>query len=133
MFFQMVIYPPGCHVFTLTNLYRTWILRGWRVWDSYREYALHAPLWYKSNTLQDMIIAREAKTKHQFGDKPYLSFEHVTMVPMCRKLIDETLLTKVEKEWLNTYHEEIFSKTKGFFEGSDARSMAWLKRESAPI
>ena len=79
-----------------------------------------------------MMIVREAKTHHQFGEKPYLSFEHVTMVPMCRKLIDETLLTFVEKEWLNSYHREVLDKTKGFFE-NDERSLKWLERETQPV
>lgn len=62
----------------------------------------------------------------------YYGFEHVTMVPMCKKLTDENLLTPAEKKWLNDYHAEVFEKTKDFFkEGSVA--MNWLKRESSPI
>ncbi|KAH0538599.1 hypothetical protein FGG08_004800 [Glutinoglossum americanum] len=80
----------------------------------------------------DIIMAREAPTTHKFGEKPYLGFEHVTMVPMCRKLIDEELLSLIEKEWLNKYHAEIFEKTKGFFE-DDPRTLAWLERETKPI
>ena len=56
-------------------------------------------------------MAKEASTNHKFGEKPYLGFEHVTMVPMCRKLIDEKLLSLIEKDWLNKYHAEIFEKT----------------------
>jgi Xaa-Pro aminopeptidase len=79
-----------------------------------------------------MMMVREAKTHHNFGEKPYLGFEHVTMVPMCRNLIDEKLLTFVEKEWLDSYHREVFEKTQGFFE-NDERSMKWLRRETQPI
>lgn len=62
----------------------------------------------------------------------YYGFEHVTMVPMCKKLTDESLLTPAEKKWLNEYHAEVFEKTKGFLEeGSIA--MEWLKRETTPI
>jgi Xaa-Pro aminopeptidase len=80
-------------------------------------------------------MAKEAQTNHKFGDKPYLGFEHVTMVPMCRKLIDEKLLTPAEKEWLNHYHEEVFEKTKVFFKGvkGDTMTLSWLQRETAPI
>lgn len=55
------------------------------------------------------------------------------MVPMCAKLIDESLLTAREKEWLNAYHVEVLEKTRDFFEGRDERTMAWLKRETRPI
>lgn len=77
-------------------------------------------------------MAKEVKTNHRFGDKPYLGFEHVTMVPMCRKLIDGDLLTATEKRWLNEYHAEVLKKTRGFFEKDD-RTMRWLSRETQPI
>ncbi|KAL8939762.1 MAG: hypothetical protein Q9216_003176 [Gyalolechia sp. 2 TL-2023] len=82
--------------------------------------------------IENMIMAKEAKTNHRFGDKPWLGFEHVTMVPMCRKLIDEKLLTQEERTWLNEYHREVYDKTKGFFE-EDKRTMKWLERETSPI
>jgi Xaa-Pro aminopeptidase len=75
-------------------------------------------------------MVREVETEHRFGDKPYLGFEHVTMTPMCRKLIDPTLLTSGEKAWLNEYHAEVFEKTKSYFE-KDELTLAWLKRETA--
>ncbi|KAL9601741.1 MAG: hypothetical protein Q9219_002352 [cf. Caloplaca sp. 3 TL-2023] len=82
--------------------------------------------------IENMIMTQEAKTSHKFGDKPWLGFEHVTMVPMCRKLIDERLLTQEERTWLNEYHQEVLEKTKGFFDG-DQRTLRWLERETAPI
>ncbi|ATZ48301.1 hypothetical protein BCIN_03g05300 [Botrytis cinerea B05.10] len=82
--------------------------------------------------IENIIMVKEIETKHQFGEKPYLGFEHVTMVPYCRKLIDETLLTRKEKHWLNEYHADIYSKTKDFFKG-DELTMSWLEREIEPL
>jgi Xaa-Pro aminopeptidase len=82
--------------------------------------------------IENMIMAREISTKHNFGDKPWLAFEHVTMVPMCRKLIDVTLLSPEEKKWLNDYHKEVWDKTSGFFK-DDHRTTNWLKRETKEI
>ncbi|KAF1985912.1 putative Xaa-Pro aminopeptidase P [Aulographum hederae CBS 113979] len=79
--------------------------------------------------IENVIMVREVPTSHKFGDKPYLGFEHVTMVPMCRKLIKTELLSDGEKKWLNEYHAEVREKTKGFF-GDDARTMKWLERET---
>jgi Xaa-Pro aminopeptidase len=76
-------------------------------------------------------MVQEVKTEHQFGDKPFLGFENVTMTPMCRKLIDPTLLTESEKKWLNDYHREIYEETKSYF-ANDALSLKWLERETAP-
>lgn len=89
----------------------------------------NALLDYITNPQPDIIMAKEALTNHKFGEKPYLGFEHVTMVPMCRKLIDMEFLSSTEKGWLNKYHAEIFEKTKGFFE-NDPRTLGWLKRET---
>ena len=83
--------------------------------------------------IENIIMVKEVETKHRFGDKPYFGFEHVTMVPMCRKLIDVSLLAEEEKRWLNEYHAEVLEKTKGFFEGKDERSMKWLERETKPF
>jgi Xaa-Pro aminopeptidase len=82
--------------------------------------------------IENIIMVREAKTNHSFGEKPYLGFEHVTMVPYCRKLIDETLLTQKEKHWLNEYHADIHAKTKDFFKG-DTLTMKWLEHEIEPF
>ena len=82
--------------------------------------------------IENIIMVKEVTTNHKFGEKPYLGFEHVTMVPYCRKLIDETLLTGKEKRWLNEYHADINAKTKGYFL-EDELTMEWLNRETQPI
>lgn len=82
--------------------------------------------------IENMIMAREAQTKHKFGDKPWIGFEHVTMVPMCRKLIDATILDPEERDWLNDYHKEVWDKTSGSFT-NDEKTTKWLKRETASI
>ena len=83
--------------------------------------------------IENIIMAKEVETTHKFGGKPWLGFEHVTMTPMCRKLIDKSLLSDKEIKWLNDYHAEIWKNTKGFFEGKDEKTLAWLKRETAEI
>ena len=81
--------------------------------------------------IENVVMVKEVETKYKFGDKPYLGFEHVTMVPMCRKLIDVEMLTGEEKQWLNDYHREVFEKTSRFFK-DDERTRKWLERECAP-
>ena len=81
--------------------------------------------------IENIIMVKEVKTKHRFGDKPYLGFEHVTMVPMCRKLVESMMLNDKERDWLNAYHREVLEKTAPFFK-DDERSRTWLERECAP-
>ena len=82
--------------------------------------------------IENIIVVKEAETRHRFGDKPFLGFDHVTMVPMCRKLIDASLLTPVERDWLNRYHAQVRDKTTPFFQGDDL-TLRWLHRETATI
>lgn len=81
--------------------------------------------------IENVIMVQERKTKYRFGDKPYFGFEHVTMVPMCRKLVDTKLLSADEVAWLNAYHEEVLEKTKPLLK-DDERSLQWLERECQP-
>lgn len=94
------------------------------------------PGYYEDNKfgirIENVIMVKETKTKFQFGDKPYLGFDHVTMVPMCQKLIDPDLLDEAEKKWLNDYHKEVEEKTSPFFK-DDKLTLDWLHKETRPI
>lgn len=94
------------------------------------------PGYYEDNKfgirIENIIVCKEVNTRHRFGDKPYLGFDHVTLVPMCRNLIDVSLLTSAEKEYLDTYHREVETKTKEYFRG-DELTMKWLRRECRPL
>ncbi|EER27392.1 Xaa-Pro aminopeptidase, putative [Coccidioides posadasii C735 delta SOWgp] len=82
--------------------------------------------------IENIVVAKEVKTPHKFGDKPWIGFEHVTMTPLCQNLMDTSLLTAEEKKWVNDYHTEVWEKTKGFF-NNDELTRNWLKRETQPI
>ena len=87
--------------------------------------------------IENIVLCVPKETKYKFGDKPWLGFENVTMTPLCRKLIEVKLLTQPEIEWVNSYHDKIFAKTKGFFEGKEGDqkrlALAWLKRETSKL
>ncbi|EJF63579.1 Creatinase/aminopeptidase [Dichomitus squalens LYAD-421 SS1] len=82
--------------------------------------------------IENIVIVREAHTPNNFGDKGYLRFEHVTLCPMGKTLIDVSLLTAKEKEWLNAYHEEIQEKVAPLLK-TDERALKWLQRECSPL
>ena len=103
--------------------------------------------------IENIIVVKEVEPKYKDGDitksertekednadpdtkkdnGKFLCFEHVTMVPYCQNLIDVSLLTKEEKDWVNDYNIEILEKTKPFFE-DDPLTMAWLTRETQAI
>ncbi|CAG8931799.1 unnamed protein product [Penicillium salamii] len=80
----------------------------------------------------DVVMCREVQTPHNFGDKQWLGFEHVTMTPIGRNLIEPSLLSDAELKWVNDYHAEIWSKTEHFFQADDL-TRSWLERETQPI
>ncbi|KAI0634735.1 Creatinase/aminopeptidase [Trametes polyzona] len=82
--------------------------------------------------IENIVIVREAQTPNNFGDKGYLRFEHVTMCPIGKNLIDESLLSAREREWLNAYHAEILQKVSPLVE-KDERALRWLQRECSPL
>lgn len=82
--------------------------------------------------IENVVMVKEVQTKYTFGDKPFLGFEHVTMVPYCRNLIDTRMLTDAEKAWLNSYNKEVLEKTKEYFK-DDALTTDWLNRETEGI
>ncbi|KAK7009131.1 xaa-Pro aminopeptidase 1-like isoform X1 [Biomphalaria glabrata] len=57
--------------------------------------------------IENCVKVVKAETKHNFGGKGYLSFEPITLVPIQTKMIDASLLTEKEIEWLNDYHTKV--------------------------
>ncbi|CAO3597385.1 unnamed protein product [Absidia cylindrospora] len=82
--------------------------------------------------IENVLVVRDANTPNNFGDRGYLGFEHVTLVPLGRKLIDLELLSPAEKKWVNDYHAETLEKLTPLLV-SDADAVEWLKKETLPI
>lgn len=87
---------------------------------------------HSNYSLIDIVMCREVTTPHKFGDKQWLGFEHVTMTPIGRNLIEPSLLSDSELKWVNDYHAEVWDKTHQFF-NNDELSRKWLERETKPI
>ncbi|KAG1741526.1 peptidase M24, structural domain-containing protein [Suillus paluster] len=81
--------------------------------------------------IESIVIVREAKTPNNFGNG-YLCFERVTMCPIQTKMIDFSVLTAQEREWLNAYHAETLEKV-GPLLRNDPRALQWLERECSPV
>jgi len=64
------------------------------------------------------------------GDKEMLGFDTLTFVPIEKKLIDVSMLSDRELDWLNEYHAEVLAKIGPQLEGEDK---AWLERQCAPL
>ncbi|KOM45114.1 hypothetical protein LR48_Vigan06g042000 [Vigna angularis] len=80
--------------------------------------------------LENVLIVKEADTKFNFGDKGYLSFEHITWAPYQTKLIDLKLLSPDEINWVNSYHSTCRDILAPHL---DEVENAWLKKATEPI
>ncbi|CAA7404257.1 unnamed protein product [Spirodela intermedia] len=80
--------------------------------------------------LENVLIVKEATTEFDFGDRGYLSFEHITWVPFQKKMIDLAALTPEEIRWVDEYHStcrEILAPH------LNKEEIGWLKRATEPI
>ena len=64
------------------------------------------------------------------SDKETLGFETLTYVPIEKKLIDATMLSDRELEWLNDYHAEVLALIGPQLDGEDK---SWLEGQCAPL
>ncbi|MBA0688343.1 hypothetical protein Goari_006141, partial [Gossypium aridum] len=98
-----------------------------------RKFLFPEPGYYEDGNfgirLENVLVIKEADTEFNFGDKGYLSFEHITWAPYQIKLIDLSILTPEEIQWLNRYH----SKCREFLAPYlDKNEMEWLKKATEP-
>ncbi|KAI0727485.1 Creatinase/aminopeptidase [Fomitopsis betulina] len=82
--------------------------------------------------IENVVVVREANTPNNFGEKGYLKFEHVTLCPIHKNLVDASLLSLKERSWLDSYHAEVSEKLSPLLLG-DKRALEWLHRETSPM
>ena len=57
-------------------------------------------------------------------------FENITWTPMDKRLIDPSLLTNEEKDWVDDYHVKVFEKLSPHLDGE---AFGWLKKATDRI
>lgn len=91
------------------------------------------PGYYKPGSfgirIENLIVVQEAETP-QGGDLPVMSFETLTFCPIDRRLIDKSLLTEEELNWLNDYHLSVREKLS---EHLDEAALKWLQAATEPL
>ncbi|XP_041369026.1 xaa-Pro aminopeptidase 1-like [Gigantopelta aegis] len=55
--------------------------------------------------IENCVLVVKTETKYNFQKRGFLTFEPLTLVPMQTKMIDPSLLTQQEIDWLNDYHD----------------------------
>ncbi|MDO6617415.1 X-Pro aminopeptidase [Shewanella sp. 10N.286.52.C2] len=57
------------------------------------------------------------------AEREMLEFDALTLIPIDKRLIDKSLLTQAEIDWLNRYHQKVFTTLSTMLTGDD---LAWL-------
>ena len=63
-------------------------------------------------------------------DSPFYALETLTLAPIDRALIDPSMMTGPELDWLNAYHQRVFDEIGPRL---DDKIRAWLEQVTAPI
>ncbi len=79
--------------------------------------------------LENLILVTEPE-EIPGGDRPMMRFETLTFAPFDRRLIELSLLTPKEAQWIDRYHAEVFERLSG---GLDGVTLDWLSQATAPL
>lgn len=76
---------------------------------------------------ENLVRVRESVVT-EFGS--FLEFETLTLFPIDKNLIDKSMMTPQETEWLNNYHQEVYTKLAPLL---SADEQAWLKDKTSAL
>ncbi len=74
--------------------------------------------------IENLVISREE-------GNGYLGFETITLYPMDLKLIEESIINKNEKAWLNRYHDKVYRAVSPHIIDEEVKS--WFKIKCRPL
>ncbi len=64
------------------------------------------------------------------AEKQVLGFETLTFAPIDRNLVEPSLLTAEERQWLDAYHAKVLAVVGPQLE---SEALAWLEEQCAPV
>ena len=80
--------------------------------------------------IENLIVVKDAPTLPGGDDRQMLAFETLTHVPFDRRLIETTLLTAAERDWIDRYHSDTLSLLAPRL---DEQTREWLTTACAPL
>mmetsp|Transcript_16804 Transcript_16804/g.50883 ORF Transcript_16804/g.50883 Transcript_16804/m.50883 type:complete len:382 (+) Transcript_16804:1151-2296(+) len=84
--------------------------------------------------IENLLVVRKRSTKHEMRGRQFLGFDQLTHVPIQKSLMDVSLLTAAEVEWINDYHARVWDNVSPLLpEDTYAEARAWLQRWTTPI
>lgn len=98
------------------------------------------PGYYEPNAfgirIENLLVARKKEVAgvggKPFNDKIFLGFEQLTHVPIQKSLIETSLLTPAEIEWLDGYHSRVWERISPLLP-TDSDAHKWLFEATRPL
>jgi Xaa-Pro aminopeptidase len=78
---------------------------------------------------ENLVVVREHEADTDDGP-PMMAFEALTLAPFDQRLLEPSLLTQPEADWIDRYHEQVFRELSPRLEAPDA---AWLRQATRPL
>jgi len=92
------------------------------------------PGYYKTGgygiRLENLVMVQQVPYEEGF-ERPLYHFEALTLCPFDPKALDLSLLDDTEREWINRYHQRIYSELSPLIE--DPAVTAWLQTITQPL
>jgi Xaa-Pro aminopeptidase len=79
--------------------------------------------------LENLLLVRPADLPN--ATKPFLTFETLTFAPFDRRLLDPTMMTREEVDWLDAYHARVLETVGPKL--PEAADREWLSEACAPL
>ena len=77
---------------------------------------------------ENLVVVREAR--QVTGETPMLEFEAITLVPFDIRLLDTSLMSQPELDWLNGYHQLVATTIGPLLQGADK---IWLEQATRAV
>ena len=79
--------------------------------------------------IESVLLVRSVQTRHTDPDETWYGFERLTCVPIQTRMVEESMLSNEEKEWLREHNRQCLHSLEDLLQ-DDKRALNWLRREA---
>ncbi|KAI0066177.1 Creatinase/aminopeptidase [Artomyces pyxidatus] len=79
--------------------------------------------------IESALVVRDVETKHAYNGDVWFGFERLTCVPIQTKMVQESMLSKEEKDWIRDHNRSCLAQLEPLLQ-HDKRALKWLRREA---
>uniref|UniRef100_A0A3B0N0S4 Peptidase, putative n=1 Tax=Theileria annulata TaxID=5874 RepID=A0A3B0N0S4_THEAN len=85
--------------------------------------------------IENMFYVKELDDNFSKDNRKFYEFDDLTLVPYCKDLMDHSLLTKQEVEWVNEYHKRISDTLVPLMSSRPGyeKAVEFLKKSAQPL